>query len=417
VSRVAGLAVAATAAADRSERVDWRVERLTALMGQGWLAGEWDSARQLLLPRPGGRLTRVARCAVPGCPGDSHGAGVLCHIHRRQFAAAAMTDVQEWLASGAPARFERRWCSEQRCAVTGVDGRSCPRPAEGPWRICHTHISLWDRRRARGVSFETFLSGARPLPDLDDCRATCCYLGAAHRDSGLCEIHYQAWRRDGRPTEEAFTRWAAGVRQPTNSRVLSLRGLPALVGLELLYAIGCRAADQVSVVTGGMRPWVDQLRACGVGSVTAFDLTVLDGVGDAHHVRFARFAVDRVRVAYADVETERHRDVWDLRLFGQPGRRRLDFTVIRQPWLREATKVWTSVTAGRVGEQTMRHRVGSVAVLSAVLATGPGGGADPSRLTRVDAERFLARIHDLGFHPPGGPSAPRRGSPRFRNAR
>src|SRR5450759_4079739 len=152
-----------------------------------------------------------------------------------------------------------------------------------------------------------------------------------------------------------------------------------------------------------MRPWVDQLRGCGVGSVTAFDLATLDGVGDAHHVRFARFSVDRVRLAYADVEQERHRDVWDLRLFGQPGRRRLDFTAIRQPWLREATKAWTAATAGRVGEQTLRHRVGSVAVLSAVLAAGARGGADPTVLTRADAERFLARIQDPGFPQSGRP--------------
>src|SRR5450759_3408828 len=113
-------------------------------------------------------------------------------------------------------------------------------------------------------------------------------------------------------------------------------------------------------------------------------LATLDGVGDAHHVRFARFSVDRIRLAYADVEQERHRNVWDLRLFGQPGRRRLDFTAIRQPWLREATKAWTAATAGRVGEQTLRHRVGSVAVLSAVLAAGARGGADPTVLTRPD---------------------------------
>src|SRR5450759_3225597 len=304
---------------DRLQPVDWRVQRLRSLMGAGWLAGEWDSERRLIRPRPGGRLTRVLRCAVPGCPADRHGAGLLCQVHRRQFAASTTADVEEWLATGEPAVFERRRCSDQRCAVTDGNGRDCPRPAEGPWRICHTHADAWDRRRLRGVGFEAFLSQASPLPEIGPCQASCCYLDAAHRDRGLCEIHYQAWRRAGRPSGRLFTRWAVTARQPTNSRVLSLRGLPNLVGLELVYAIGCRADDQVSVVTGGMRPWVDQLRGCGVGSVTAFDLATLDGVGDAHHVRFARFSVDRVRLAYADVEQERHRDVWDLRLFAQPG--------------------------------------------------------------------------------------------------
>lgn len=391
-----GLAVAAPLG---SPPVDWRVERLTSLMGPAWLAGEWDSDRQLITPRPGGRLTRVTRCSVVECPGDRHGSGALCFVHRGQFEVSGLGDVQDWLAGGGPGVFERRWCSEQRCAVTGPDGQGCPRPAEGPWRICHTHTTAWDRRRSAGAGFEAFLARARPLPDLGPCRATCCYLDAAHRDSGLCEIHYQAWRRAGRPTGAAFTGWAARARQPVNSRVLSLRGLPTLVGLELLYAIGCRADDQVSVVTGGMRPWVDQLRAGGLGSVTAFDVRGLDGVDDAHHVRFARFTLDRVGLVYADVEDERRRDVWDLRLFGRSGRRRLDFTVIRQPWLREATKAWAAVTVGRVGDESLRHRIGSIAVLSAVLASGPGGGQDPAVLGRADIERFLTRVRSLTLRP------------------
>jgi integrase len=182
-----------------------------------------------------------------------------------------------------------------------------------------------------------------------------------------------------------------------DARVLSLRGLPELVRLELVYAIGCRAADQVAVTVGNMRPWVDQLRAEQLGSVTEFDLSRFDGVGDRAEVRFARFSVDRVELAYADPDAERAKDNWDLRLFGRPGHLNLDFSAIRQEWLREAAKGWSAVTLGRIGDSVVAHHLGSVAVLSAVLASGPGGGHHPAALSRSDIERFLARVRSPNF--------------------
>lgn len=375
---------------------DWRLERLWSLMGDDWLVGEWDPDQQLVVPLPGGCLTRVVRCAVAGCPSDGHGLSPLCVRHRRQFAASGNDDLEAWMVSGQPATFERRHCIDRQCQVVGVDG-GCPRPGQGRWRLCSAHNVAWAKRRAKGISFEAFLAKAKPRSDLGPCRAACCYLGMTHPERGLCEPHFRLWREAGRPTGRTFAVWAARVRQPVNSRVLSLRGLPELVRVELLYSIGCRAAEQVSVVTGGMRPWVDQLRAAGVSSITDFDLTELEQVGDRHHVRFARFSFDRVRLAYADPDEERTKDIWDLRLFGCPGRHRLDFTAIRQGWLREATKGWAAATLGRVSDGALSHRVGSIAVLSAVLASGPGGGEDPTVLGRADVERFLARVRSARF--------------------
>jgi integrase len=377
-------------------------------MGEDWLAGEWDPGRQLVVPLPGGRLTRVLRCVLPGCPSDCHGSAPLCARHRRQFESSGIAELDQWMASGEAAVFERRHCVDRPCAVSGPEGQRCPRPAQGRWSLCPAHTVAWAHRRAKGIPVESFLAHAVPLPDLGPCAVACCWLGTTHPESGLCEPHFQLWRAAGRPQGPDFARWAGQVRQPVSSRVLSLRGLPELVRLELLYAIGCRAAEQVSVVTGGMRPWVDQLRTTGVSSVCEFDLGLLEGVGDRHHVRFARFSVDRVSLAYADPEAERAKDTWDLRLFGVTGRRRLDFTAVRQIWLREAAKAWAAAAVGRVGENVLGHRVGSVAVLSAVLASGPGGGEDPSKLGRADIERFLARVGSPSFSARGralGPKA------------
>jgi len=382
--------------------VDWRIERLRSLMDEDWMAGEWDADRQLIVPQPGGRLTRVLRCRVGECPSDRYGSDPLCLRHRGQFASSHLEDLELWLGSDEPARFDRRRGVDLACAVT-AEGRGCPRPGQGQWQLCQAHSIAWWKRRLKGVSFDDFLVWAQPLCDLGECVAACCYRAATHPETGLCVPHRQIWRDDGRPSGRRFNEWAARVRQPVNSRVLSLRGLPELVRLELLYAIGCRADEQVSVVTGGMRPWIDRLRATGVTSVTKFDLSDLDDVGDAGYVRFARFSVDRVCLAYADADAERAKDVWDLRLFGCSGHRHLDFTAIRQRWLREAVKGWAATTVGRVGDGVLSHRVGSISVLSAVLASGPGGGEDPTVLGRDDVERFLTRVRAPSFAPAGRP--------------
>ena len=388
---------AVVAPAVSPDSADWRIERLRSLMGSDWLAGEWDPDAQLMFPVPGGRLHGIRRCVVAGCPRDGHWNRSLCIHHREQFEASGHDDLEAWLVSGEPEMFIRRRGTDHPCVVTAEDGRACPRPAEGRRSLCPGHILKWWKRRRRGDSFEEFLARAQPLPDLGDCAAASCYRAAAYPATRLCLPHAQMWRADGRPADVAFTDWAARVRQPVNSRVLSLRGLPELVRLELAYAIGCRAAEQVTVITGGMRPWIDQLRALGVGSVTEFDLGLLDGLGDKAHVRFARFSVDVVGLAYADAETERINDVWDLRLFGRPGRHRLDFRGIRQYWLREAAKAWAAAAVGRVSDTVMSHRVGSLAVFSAVLASGPGGGQNPAGLARSDIERFLARVRSPTF--------------------
>lgn len=384
----------------RDPLADWRAERLRALMGDDWLAGEWQPEAQLIRPVPGGRLHGIHRCAVDGCPRDGHWSHSLCVHHRDQFESSGGGDLEEWLASGEPQDFVRRRGEDLACAVVSPGGGACPRPALGRWQLCEGHAGNWWKQRAKGRSFEEFLARSEPLSDLGGCAAACCYRPAGRVEKKLCSPHAQMWQLEGRPDGRAFVEWCARVRQPVNSRVLSLRGLPELVALELAYAIGCRAAEQVSVVTGGMRPWIDHLRALGVGSVTEFDLALLEGVGDRAHVRFARFAVDCVGLVYADPEAEATKDVWDLRLFGVTGRRRLDFSAIRQDWLRCAAKAWAAATIGRVGESVLSHRVGSLVVFSAVLAAGPGGGEDPAALGRAEIERFLARVA-TGSFPPG----------------
>jgi len=385
---------------------DWRPARLQALIDYDVLADEWDEKRLLLTPRPGGPLTRVPPCSVPLCPNVRHGASPLCNSHLRQFSRSGSDDLGRWLASDEPRLLRRHWCSDATCVVSDGTGQHCPRPAVGARGLCHAHEALWADQRA-GICFEEFLTRATPMADFGACAAASCYLGAAYKHSRLCPLHYTVWAQEGRPDGRAFDTWAARVRQPANALVLSLRGLPELVRLELLYAISLRVKEQIRTAPWNMRTYVDQIRAAGVSSITEFDPAAFDADGDRDYGRFARFALDRVRLAYGDPETERDKDTWDLRLFGRSGQ--LDFSSIRQDWLREATKAWAGIALVRIRSKSeVQHRVQAVGVLSRVLASGPGGGNDPATLGRRDVERFLLRIRSVPSTQTGQPYSPRR---------
>lgn len=401
--RASHLAVVAAPSAP----VDWRLERMARLIEEVPLGDEWDAERLLVIPRPESLLGRGDACGSPGCPNLIHRGGPLCQSHERRFAASGRTSIEEWLRLGEPGVVRPRFW-EERCIVVDAEGDHCLRPAEGVLGLCRSHSIQWSQHPA-GEDLEAFVLRARPLEDLGRCTVASCYLAATYKQSRLCDNHYAAWRIQGYPRGRRLERFLARAPQPANRRVLSLRGLPELVRLELLYAIGCRVREQIRTRPTEMRPYVDALLAAGVASVTEFDLRQLERTGSLASIRFARFASDRVVLAYGDPEAERDKDLWDLRLFGIPGRRRLDFSGIRQEWLRHAAKAWAAAAAVRLRSPNMlQHRVQAIAALSRVLAAGPGGGQDPARLGRSDIDRFLLRIGSLPSPQTGRPYSPRR---------
>jgi integrase len=386
--------LAVVVAEPSSTSVDWRVERMAALVETVALGEEWDSARLLVVPRPGGLLCPYEACTVPECASLVDGAGRLCRAHRRQFAASGVEDLDAWVTAGEPRPPRRRYLSEECCAVTGAPGR-CPRPAVGALRLCHAHSTTWAKRRRSGGAFEEFMADAQPLESFGACAVASCYLESAHKQVRLCEMHYHAWSRQGCPKGRRFDAFLVQAPQPANARILSLRGLPELIRLELLWVLGCLVREQVHTRPGNMRPYVDRLREDSVASLVELKPATIDPTGRAGIGRFPRFAFDRVRLAYANPDTERDSDRWDLRVFGRTGN--LDFSPIRQRWLRDAAKSWAHAALGGPGADartkvsTVQHQLHSVGLLSATLASGRGGGNDPAALGRSDVERFLAR--------------------------
>lgn len=366
------------------------------------LAEEWDPDRLLVVTRAGGRLTGRVSCMVPDCTIGCHGASPLCSSHTSQLVRSGAVSVEAWLADGGPRPIRRR-ASRELCIVT-AHGERCSRPPGGRRQLCKTHAAAWKNTCRSGVSFEDFLANARPLVGFGPCEVASCFLDAVFKQAGLCDGHYHVWYRQGRPTGGRFEAWAARAAQPVNSGVLSLRGLSELVRFELLYGIGCRVAEQMDTNPWQLRGFVDGLRAAGAVSVTEFDL---NSIGANNNGPYARFVVDRVRLAYADPETAREGDVWDLRMFGRSGR--LDFTGIRQDWLREAVKEWAAVRlVGVRSVSAVQQQVHAVGLLSSVLASRPGGGHNPGTLGRADIDRFLLRRESFRTRQGGRPYGPRR---------
>ena len=370
--------------------IDRRLTVMRCLVIADWLPGEWDPVRLLLIPRQDGLMARRRVCVVPDCPAlRDYPASSMCKGHQNQLARSGAASVEEWLAAGGPVPLPRR-LGDESCVVVGADGTGCPRPAREPRDLCVAHNGTWVKQRARGVTFEAFLASARPLPSYGDCTAGSCYRVAAC-GLGLCDAHYKRWIGDGSPRGDAFDRWRRRARQPSNRRILSLRGLPELVRLEVLYGVQRRVAEQIKTGPENMSTFVDHLRAAEVASVLDFDMGLVDGERNRDHGRFARFVVNRVTLAYRDPESELTGDCWDLRVLGRRGQ--LDFTPITQDWLRDGVKQWAAATMGRLKDTvTLQVRVRAMGVLSKILATGPGGGDNPAALNRRDVDRFLLRM-------------------------
>ncbi|MBE1465665.1 tyrosine-type recombinase/integrase [Kibdelosporangium phytohabitans] len=98
----------------------------------------------------------------------------------------------------------------------------------------------------------------------------------------------------------------------------------------------------------------------------------------------------------ANPDDEQAKDVWQMHLFGH-GRKRLDFTVITQPWLRDAAKHWVSEELPlRRGENVvavLRDHVNSIAALGNSLRLHRDDhGMIPADLGRADIVAFLNRL-------------------------
>jgi integrase len=372
-----------------------RLRRVTAVLDNDWRPDSWDAASKVLTPDIDDWFFRTKpRCLVAGCWGTGAVRSGICQGCTHRFRQSNIDDPGEWAAT-APRKERLRRLNGELCRVT-ENARRCQRPAEGALDLCNRHNNLWTDRRHAGITLDEFLAWAKPLKSLGRCRADACQLAAAVKITQLCTIHQNEWRKADQPAagSAAFTTWAATVRSPVGW-VIVLRGLSELLTAELLYAIQQREREEIKTDPVDISKFVQWLRAHPADTLSAVNPDDFDTRGHYAATRFARFAVDRVRLVESTIDDERLRDRWDLRVFGKGVKGRVDFRVIPIDWLRTAAKQWAEASVYRVSEETLAEGVMTFGLFATTLLTRGDGGEDPTVLSRRDIDRFLTTMPRL----------------------
>lgn len=225
----------------------------------------------------------------------------------------------------------------------------------------------------------------------------------ARRTRGLCSTHLDRWRRQGRPSLEA---WLADPGPPTAPEQIRLVGLePGLrneIALALQLAAGRPRGRQI--VPSDVQRLAETLAQRGVTSILAQDgkwseddfsesvRTVLASLRDA----LEDF------VAPPDPSAEFDRDVWRLSVMGHAGVKgangRLRFDAIQQRWLRQLVKRFMRwrIATGRSYHQLNRD-ITALQRLADAFTSQSGADAEVAGFTRGTIEAYLARLVCLGL--------------------
>jgi integrase len=341
----------------------------------------WDEVDLVLRPPADHRLLGRPVCRAPGCRITTHSASRIC---RGCSTALARCGLAADDIAALPAR-ERT--GPGRCAVLG-----CPREwKSAPRRLCTAHEH--QRAKTLKLTLDEFLAhpAVTPLLPCGPCAVSSCTRDRRSGKGAYCYAHEQRFRaaRCADPSLDEQT-WRATVSAASEPGRISLRGLPPLVVVQVLFGLQQRTRAGGKTNDDQIRLICNALRRQQVADLADFD--------PAQSYRYVSGMVasmiGHVRRVVLDPETERVKDVWQLAAFGHGGTVR--FTGITQPWLRETAKRWAvddlpKRRGNRVGG-LVRHHLGCLEKLSQSLRMRPDRGEDPTALGRADIENFLNRL-------------------------
>jgi integrase len=342
----------------------------------------WDPVTETLAPQPDHPLLGFRSCRVQGCHSEAGPADGFCVTCRKAYQLSGMS-VEEFATTG-PVRKLRR--GEVICAVRG-----CPRPCRNnSITLCQVHDN---HRKRLDLSAAQFVNhpAAQPLPGFGVCRVPVCDRQARYL-RGLCGTHYALWwDQDRKGLTTDFDAWCRSASAIASGHAVIMRGLSPTVQAEILFGLQERCRRGVITYLYQLRIVTRRLRAAGAVTITDVDATQLP----CHLRRLAVELQDAIARGATPAEEQR-KDIWDMSVFGH-GRKRLAFTVIPQPWLRDAAKQWVleemPLRRGPNVVAVLRDHVNSIGQLGDSMRLHRSDeGMRPAELGRSDIVAFLNRL-------------------------
>jgi len=385
-------ALRAAASADaRQERLgehEW-LEWLRARLDPAWRAGEWDSEALLFTGDLGSARTAAWPCRTPGCTTATRRPSGRCDGCRRARVSAGLPWAE---FDSAPPPRATRPLRRGRCAVPGCEGDlHCA-------GLCFRHERCWGKDRSEPVAM--FIARARPLPRAAECRVAGCDRESIAR-RGLCRFHDQRLHRRGLLTGDDLAAWVISERPRIGVHQFSLAGLPELLRIELLYALQQR--DQSPPPLDPTEVRILLARLGDAASLREADPQVVCESGGTQYNSGTRGLfrdlirhLDRAWAGYCGADPFAG-DVWQVALLDlriNASRRWpatqgvVDLRVIEVAWLREIVKDWVRST--RPYLQRLRETLRACRAASHALITA--GRTEPAGLGAGDFTRILDAI-------------------------
>ena len=381
-------AAPARARRERPGGAGW-LEWLLARLDPAWRAGEWDGGRLLFTGDLASARTAAWACRTPRCPTATRRPSGRCDGCRRARVSTGLTWAE---FDSAPPPRATRPLHRGRCAVPGCEGDlHCA-------GLCFRHERSWGKNRSEPV--QAFIARASPLARSAGCRvAGCDRESITHRR--LCRFHDQRLRRQrtvAAMSDDALAVWAAGEQPRLGVHQFSLAGLPELLRAELLYALQQRDLSPPPLDPTQVRILLARLG--DAASLREADPQVVCESGGTQYDTATR-GLFRDLLRHLDRAGAEHSgadpfagDVWQVQLLGlhaNASRRWpatqgvIDFEMIEPPWLREIVKDWARTT--RPYLQRLRETLRACQAASHALVTA--GRTGPASLGAGDFTRIL----------------------------